>query len=266
MKERHAALELDRAALAEIGRELGALDADPNRLRLCVRRALTWINDARNWQDWSRRSDRTRPTAAGRRRLAKALAQGILQFRDAQPNHKLTDLRDLLNVPGVDEALLRDLAYTGCQLLPQPFRPTLGVLLPVRLETRFYPPATAGQGWKLRLRIVPDHASIDRHDPLATVMELDDVERMWQQAEGDLNTKTGKAAWRAFMSVHRPHRAAWAGAHLPPLTARRRWGRFTSPGPAQMSQDTRPSRLRGLPSRLEVWSARAATHRPWLRY
>jgi hypothetical protein len=263
LKKRYATLESDRSVLEEIDREVELLGSNPNRLQLCVRRTLKWINGAETWKDLVNTfrpdpANHLRPDSLRRRRLSKAIAEGILAVRDAQPGHKLTNLRDLLNVPGVDAALLRDLVYTGCQLIPpapQPFRPTLGVMLPVRMETRFYAPGAAGLSWKLRLRIVPDHASIDRHDPRPNAMELDDVERMWQQAGGNLTTDKGKAAWGAFMSVHRGHRAAWLARTFQPQPADDN-GVIHIVRPAQVAQESRLSMLRGLPARLEVWQAR----------
>ena len=47
--------------------------------------------------------------------------------------------------------------------------PSIGVLLPVRLETRFVAPrATSGAPWRMRLRVVPDAVSITNHDDLAS--------------------------------------------------------------------------------------------------
>ena len=40
---------------------------------------------------------------------------------------------------------------------------TVGVLLPVRLETRFVAPA-GGSAWRLRVRVIPDAVSITNHD------------------------------------------------------------------------------------------------------
>jgi len=59
--------------------------------------------------------------------------------------------------------------------------PQVGVLLPVRLETRFL---RAGQppGWHLRVRVIPDAVSIATHDDLASATELDAVEAMWRAA------------------------------------------------------------------------------------
>ena len=37
----------------------------------------------------------------------------------------------------------------------------VGVLLPARLETRFYPPQVTRPVWQLRVLVVPDEASFD---------------------------------------------------------------------------------------------------------
>ena len=260
LEERHALLELDRAILAEIDRELELLDVDPHRLQRCARQTLTWINGAQSWKDLVE-GFRPDPTLEGvpggrRRRLSEVVAKRILAFRDAQPHHKLTDVRDLLRVEGVDKYLLQDLVYSGCDFRPEPFHPTVGVMLPVRIETRFYADPVSNTT-KLRLRVVPDHVSVDRHDPQPTALELDNVERMWQQAEGDLTTDAGKAAWGAFMLLHRPHRAVWLARTFPPLPPDTN-GEIYIDRPTQVRQDPRLSCLRGIPPQIEVWLARGS--------
>src|SRR4051794_13979186 len=70
-----------------------------------------------------------------------------------------------------------------CSILPN-----VGVLLPVRLETRF--DRTEGDmKWRLRVLVVPDEPSIDRHDPVPSHAELDSVEQLWQMVQGDLDSE-----------------------------------------------------------------------------
>ncbi len=66
----------------------------------------------------------------------------------------------------------------------------LAALLPVRLETRFLPPGHTAEHpqapspgapgtWRLRLRVVPDTLSLDRHDPAVTSAEERGLAALW---------------------------------------------------------------------------------------
>jgi hypothetical protein len=131
--------------------------------------------------------------------------------------------------------------------------PHVGVLLPVRLETRFYPPNDGG-GWRLRVLVVPDEPWIDRHDPLAFEAELAAVERMWQVSKGDLTTDTGRVAWRTLAEQHGGARAAWLAREFPPLIATD--GSIHIARPAEMRTPPRFSQISGFPDALEFWITR----------
>ena len=51
--------------------------------------------------------------------------------------------------------------------------PQVGVLLPVRLETRFVAPRGPAGSWRLRVRIIPDAVAVTVHDPVPTTLELE---------------------------------------------------------------------------------------------
>ncbi|GAA3388673.1 hypothetical protein [Cryptosporangium minutisporangium] len=123
---------------------------------------------------------------------------------------------------------------------------TTAVLLPLRLETRFL-------GTTLRVLVVPDEPWFDRHDPIPTAAELDDLERFYAAAGGDLDQPPAQAPWRLFAGRHGPGRAAWLVRTFP-----------RAPGGARGLLD-RPSELReefwftalpDFPSELQVWIAR----------
>ena len=66
----------------------------------------------------------------------------------------------------------------------------VGVLLPLRLETRFLAPredpahpGTTGPDipdeWRIRVRVMPDEIGTDRHDPFVSAAERLGLEAMW---------------------------------------------------------------------------------------
>ena len=133
-------------------------------------------------------------------------------------------------------------------------KPNVGVLLPVRLETRFYAPDATHPTWRLRVLVVPDEPWIDRHDPVPFEAELDSVERLWQTAQGDLTTELGKAAWRTFVEQHGGARAAWLARTFPPLPPADGVIRITRPADTRTTPHF--SQISGFPQELELWLGR----------
>ena len=125
---------------------------------------------------------------------------------------------------------------------------TIGVLLPLRLETRF-------TGNRLRLRVIPDEPWLDRHDPLPSAAELDSLDRYRAAADGQPpESPAALAAWRSLASQHGPGRAAWLlRAHLRPAES---GGRNAVHRPAALREDFRFTELSSFPETLEVWLAR----------
>lgn len=124
--------------------------------------------------------------------------------------------------------------------------PEIGVLVPIRLETRFVAPA-ANQPWKLRIRVIPDAVSITNHDDRPSDVELDAVEAMWRTiGSSGLESAVGQQAWRALATRVGAERAAWLARTFP----------AGSPRPAQTRQEFRAPRLMGLPPTMELWMAR----------
>lgn len=132
-------------------------------------------------------------------------------------------------------------------------RPVIGVLLPVRLETRFTPPA-ADAGWLLKLRIVPDAVSLDQHQPLATADELSAVQTLWQFTDGDLTTEQGKSQWRRFAVHVGAARGAWLARTFPAVADP--GGGLTIELPPTVREGLSTGRVAGLPKALQVWIAR----------
>jgi hypothetical protein len=132
--------------------------------------------------------------------------------------------------------------------------PEIGVLVPLRLETRF-----VGRGsptrWRLRVRIVPDAVSITNHDERPSEAELDAVEAMWRAAGGHgLESAAGRRAWRDLAAAVGAERAAWLARTFPPVTGS--GGQITITRPSETRTEMRAPRVLGLPPTLEIWIAR----------
>ncbi len=132
--------------------------------------------------------------------------------------------------------------------------PQIGVLLPIRLETRF---VASGRGprWHLRVRVVPDAVSITTHDERPSAVELDAIEAMWRAAGGqDLETPDGRRAWRALAAAVGAERAAWLARTFPPVTGP--GGEITVERPTETRTEMRAPRVVGLPPAMEIWIGR----------
>ncbi len=130
----------------------------------------------------------------------------------------------------------------------------IGVLLPVRLETRFVGPDRPPR-WRLRVRVVPDAVSITKHDDVPSAVELDAVEAMWRAAGGQrLETPAGRQAWRALAAAVGAERAAWLARTFPPVTGPD--GVITITRPSTTRTEMRAPRVMGLPPTMEIWIAR----------
>jgi hypothetical protein len=133
--------------------------------------------------------------------------------------------------------------------------PQIGVLVPVRLETRFVAPLGRRLRWRLRVRVVPDAVSITNHDDLASTVELDAVEAMWRAAGGQgLESADGRRAWRELARAVGAERAAWLARTFPPKTGPD--GQITITRPSETRTEMRAPKVMGLPPAMELWMAR----------
>ncbi|MGH9753787.1 MAG: hypothetical protein ACREA2_13490 [Blastocatellia bacterium] len=126
------------------------------------------------------------------------------------------------NIPNIENT-----SELGTQLSFDPARPL--VLLPVRLETRFFPQSNGSS--ELRVRVYPDKVHIDTHEPELTEDELTWGRHFWEQtwrAAG--NKERAKNAWRQLADRFDPPRAAWIARALKPLNN----------GPADPVDDNQP--------------------------
>ncbi|MGW5220856.1 hypothetical protein ACWEQA_23610 [Nocardia sp. NPDC004085] len=152
-----------------------------------------------------------------------------------------------------------------------------GVLLPLRLETRFIPPFVdaahpdepapdAPSSWRLRLRVVPDDAFIDEHHTEPTDAEIAHVQALWDTLHPHLNpipadpaarlaraaTDDGWAdAFGRVAAATGAARAHWLLTVLDVQTGRDGRPHVSWPG-GSPATSTHP-RIVGLPGKLEVW-------------
>lgn len=95
------------------------------------------------------------------------------------------------------------------------------VLLPVRLETRFFSADT--DGTKLRVRVYPDQIHLDTHEGALLPQELAWGQHHWQQDWRAGPDPTRRAqAWRQLADRFGDLRAAWIAQQLRPLNAEQR--------------------------------------------
>ena len=95
------------------------------------------------------------------------------------------------------------------------------VLLPVRLETRFF---TLQSGvTELRVRIYPDKIHLDSHQPELTTDERTSGAQYWQQDWSAGSDRTARAdAWRMLADRFGAPRAAWIARTLAPTNLAQR--------------------------------------------
>ncbi|MBA2550927.1 MAG: hypothetical protein H0V13_07735 [Nocardioidaceae bacterium] len=203
--------------------------------------------------DWLRVGDPDRFARPADRRKAKRADDLRAQAEDLA--HEQVVLRSRL-----DDL---DTAISGF-----PTDSSYGVVLPVRLETRFTrprpgaAPGSRDARWKLRVRVEPDPIAMPVPPSDPTRREADLVVRCWNDAKGDLSTEAGG---RAFQTLGRRvglARAAWLRRAVP--VDRRTGGGFETVEDYPAST-TVPPPLVGLPHRLEIWGGPADDPRRLLR-
>jgi len=125
---------------------------------------------------------------------------------------------------------------------------TIGVLLPVRIETRFSP-------GRLRLRVVPDEPWFARHDPRVSAGELDALQRYIDALAAATTEAQREQAWRDLAVAVGGARAVWL-VRTVVLTGPdgKRSLRTLAPGESR----TEPAfpRIEGFPDELHIWLAR----------
>ena len=261
----HSQLKTLQKKLNRIRREIRLIDIRPVDLEKAHKAALKWLNSVRDVSQFSRELKRdpmldARPPLA---RFSRKLVSAILKYRDRQGRQGVKDLRDLLQIRGVTINHIAHILYTGLQIILQsaprpPQKPMIGVMLPVRLETRFDAPSAGRPNWHMRLRVIPDEPWFDRHDPVPETSELDSLEDLWNLVGSDgLDSDKGSIAWQSFVKRHGGGRAAWLARTFPPKPPN---GSSSYPltidRPTTVRDNAIFSQIRDFPNKLEVWIKR----------
>jgi len=144
-----------------------------------------------------------------------------------------------------------DLEHTAMvRLDPLPDDQSIGVLLPLRLETRFRRPAAPGDQWRLRIRVYPDPVALAAPPSTPTQSEADLVASCWSRCAGDLSGDAGEAAFRSLASAVGGGRAAYLLRTVPVIRSGTGFvadGAFRAPG--VVTDGYRAA----LPDVLQVW-------------
>lgn len=145
-----------------------------------------------------------------------------------------------------------DLDHTGgTRLDPLPAGLSIGVLLPLRLETRFRRPAVDGDPWRLRVRVYPDPVALAAPPPSPTRAEADLVASCWSHCAGDLSTDDGAAAFTALAGAVGGGRAAFLLRTVPVV---RDGTAFRAAGDFRQSGVRTDSYRAALPPTLQIWA------------
>jgi hypothetical protein len=249
----------DHARLAQLRAELDRMDARAITIEQCREEALAWLNSITSPSQFTGEFEIEPPSLPGEDRETprRKIGKRILNLRDEQPQKRFTDLDVIKNVRGLDDAGFNEIVNVGCRRI-RPQIPAVRVLIPVRLETRFDRVGSTAR-WRLRVRVIPSEPSIDRHDPLATNGELDDVEALWQATNGALGPAGDpqKAIiWRGFVDRHGGPRAAWLVRTFPPLPPDATNNKIHIARPAVVQTEPQYSKVRGFPPVIELWMSR----------
>lgn len=253
--QRHrAAIRALEADLDELTR-FADLPAERTRLELAVR---TWINGVRDAAELlAQLSPDPRRAYVGKTpAMAVDTARAIVALRDTQGGDIGPIATLPIAVPLADEDTW-DLERTGrFRLDAIPRGQSVGVLMPLRIETRFAPPDSEHAEWRLRLRLFPEAASLNRHAGPPTDAERAHTEAMWRECDGLLDSPTGTLAFQRLVERCGGARACWLARTLPVARLSPTAPIEVTPVVARPEEHREFQQPAGLPPTLEVWLAR----------
>src|ERR1044072_4988229 len=123
------------------------------------------------------------------------------------------------------------------------------VMLPVRLETRFF--AREDGNTELRVRVYPDKVHLDAHEPELTEDEILWGKHFWEQTWRSAdNEEIRRIAWRQLVERFDGRPAAWISGTLRPLTPYDRPKQFLS----NAEPLTNPINFPSPPTKAESWT------------
>ncbi|MFG2076337.1 hypothetical protein [Nonomuraea maritima] len=209
------------AAVPDAETLLAELDPDPRRLFLGAE---------------------PRMTAATARRIVETVAAN---------GGKVGDGDTFVDHAGLSDDDVFDLYHTAqTRLDPLVAGQAVGVLLPLRLETRFSPRASEADPWRLRVRVHPDPVALAAPPPVPTAAEAELVATCWSRCAGDLSTGAGEAAFRALAQAVGGGRAAYLLRTVPVVpagTGFAAWGEYREQGIRAVDHRA------ALPEVLQLW-------------
>jgi hypothetical protein len=123
---------------------------------------------------------------------------------------RVGDGQTFVQAAGLSDDDVFDLDHTArTRLDPLVDNHLIGVLLPMRLETRYVRPVNAGDPWRLRVRVHPDPVALAGPPLPPSRQEAEQVATFWTNAGGDLSTDEGAAAFTALAGAVGGARAAF---------------------------------------------------------
>lgn len=181
-------------------------------------------------------------------RMTEATAQRIVETVAANGGH-VGDGDTFVRNAGLADDDVFDLYHTALTRLdPLVVGQAVGVLLPLRLETRFRRPN--GGPWKLRVRVYPDPVALAPPAPAPTRAEADLVAACWTQADGGLTTDAGEAAFRSLAGSVGGARAAYLLRTVPVVPE---GAGFVAPGDYRAQGILTNTYSAALPEVLTIW-------------
>jgi len=276
----------DVAVLAQVEQDLATRRKWKNELQdeLAFLEPSTWRTSDRTFQltamDWIWRTPRIdRSEIAADPVLSILNSQPALTpafelelaglNRAAAPSPPETLLTDVLSLTGADPSQVDEIVFTANRLRfargghDSPYDHSV-TLLPVRIETVFWPPEEESQ---LLIRIVPDEVSIDRHRPMISAEELSFLREFWTSVRAIVvNPDLPLCDWLGVDGVDVPwnllcgrvtaQRASWLASAFPPelqngeIVLTLAEGSVGSPEELRAQHD----QVRCLPWEIEVWA------------
>lgn len=209
---------------------------------------LAFLNEATNPLDLinAYTGDPVLPSQSTTRQLRFADAQALLQARQQLPNDRFTST-DQVNGALNNRDLLPHLYYSAMlakRQLPASIR--VGVLLPLRLETRFT--ERDGAIW-LRLRITPDEPWMDRFPEKPLKAEYRAFATFLAETWQNFDSEDAQASWQTFCQEVEPARAAWLYRNWPRVID---GDRIVPAQPEAFAREEIESRIRDFPKKLRV--------------